>query len=193
MGRLVYAALTSLDGYAADEEGRFDWAAPDAEVHDAVNKLQAGVSTMLLGRRIYDVLVAWETVPSTVTEPGGTDVSPQERDYSTLWHGCDKVVFSATLAEPPSARTRIVRDLDPDEVRRLKAESPGDLAIGGPTLAGQALAAGLVDEVHLFAFPVLVGGGLRALPSGLRAELRLREARRFDSGVVHSGYDVVLS
>lgn len=195
MGRLLYSALASADGYVADRAGGFGWAVPDAEVHAAVNDLQARVGTMLLGRRLFEVLSAWETVPTSVEAPGGAEVAEVERAYAALWRDCDKVVASRTLArqaaQPPTSRTRVVPLLDADRMAALKAGSERDLSIGGPTLAGQALAAGLVDEVHLFTFPVVVGGGLQALPEGVRLDLALRDVRRFASGVVHSAYDVV--
>lgn len=179
MGELVYGTLASLDGYVADERGDFGWAEPDAEVHTAVNDLLRGATTHLYGRRLYDVVVAWETMP--------TEGAPDHvRDYQALWRAADKVVYSRTLAEVASERTRIERDFDPAAVAAMKER--GDVAIGGPTLAGLALAAGLVDAVHLFVFPVVVGGGLRALPDGVRLDLDLVAERRFAGGVVHLHY-----
>lgn len=184
MAKLVYTAITSLDGYEADAQGAWDFSVPDAEVHRAVNAIQARAGTMLLGRRTYDVLSAWETLGDDVS------LSEPEREYAALWRGCDKVVYSRTLAEPRSARTTLVDDFLPAEVALMKETAERDLLIGGPGLAGQALAAGLVDEVHLFASPVLVGGGLRGLPDGVRLDLELLDVRRFGNGVVHSAYAV---
>ena len=176
---LTYAALASLDGYVADASGGFGWAEPDAEVHTAVNDLMRTTTTYLYGRRMYEVLVAWETMP--------TDGGPEHyADYQRLWLAADKVVYSRTLTEVSSARTRIERDFDPAAAAALARE--GEVAIGGPTLAGQALAAGVVDEVHLFVSPVVVGGGLRALPEGVRLDLDLAGERRFPDGVVHLHY-----
>jgi dihydrofolate reductase len=183
MAKLIYAALTSLDGYVADEDGTFDWAEPDEEVHAFVNDLSRTAGTYLLGRRMYEVLLAWETL-----DPAGEpDVI---RDYAEIWRATDKVVYSRTLTEPSSARTRIERDFDPDAVRRMKDGGAADLTIGGPDLAAQAFRAGLIDECHLFLAPVIVGGGTRALPSDLRVGLELTDERRFGNGTVHLGYHV---
>jgi dihydrofolate reductase len=181
MGQVIYAALSSVDGYVVDEEGRFDWAAPDAEVHQLVNDITRPVATHLYGRRMYEVLVAWETM-DTSGEP------VQIRDYAEIWRAADKVVFSRTLEEPASARTRIEREFDPAAVRRLKAEAGSDISIGGPTLAAQAIRHGLVDEYHFFLAPCVVGGGMRALPDGVRLDLELVEERRFDSGFAYLRY-----
>jgi dihydrofolate reductase len=183
MSKLVFAALTSLDGYMADEDGRFDWAMPDLEEHAFVNDLQRPIGLHLYGRRMYEVLVAWETM-DTEGEPD------QLADYAGIWRAADKIVYSSTLPEPSSARTRIERVFDPEAVRRMKAADEPDMLIGGPTLAEGAFAANLVDEVHLFLAPVIVGGGLRALPSGLRLDLDLTAERRFGNGVVYAGYRV---
>jgi dihydrofolate reductase len=177
MARLIYAALASLDGYVADEDGRFDWAAPDEQVHAVVNDLVRPARTHLYGRRMYEVLVVWETME---------DGSPVIRDFAQIWRGADKVVYSRTLDEVSSARTRIEREFDPEAVRRIKADH--DLTVGGPELAAQAIRAGLVDEYHLFLSPVVVGGGNPALPAGVRVDLELLSERRFGNGVVHLHY-----
>jgi dihydrofolate reductase len=179
MARLVYAALTSLDGFVEDETGRFDWAAPDAEVHAFVNDLERTVGTHLYGRRMYETMVYWETVA------GGP---PHIQEYAEIWQAADKVVYSRTLEAVTSARTRIERDFDPEAVQRLKASSDRDLSIGGAELAAQAIAAGLVDELHLFLAPVLVGGGKPALPDGGHVPLELLDERRFASGFVYLRY-----
>lgn len=179
MGRLIYAAIASLDGYIADTEGNFDWCAPDAEVHAAVNELERSIGTQLFGRRLYDVLAVWETIDT------GPEQSPEMRDFAHLWRAADKVVYSRTLAEVASARTRIERDFDPVAVRELVDRADTDVSIGGAELAGLALRAGLVDELHLFLSPVLVGGGTPALPPDVRLDLELVGERRFANGVVH--------
>jgi dihydrofolate reductase len=181
MAKLIYAMLMSVDGYAADRDGRFDWAMPDEEVHAFVNDLQRPIGTMLLGRRMYDVLVAWETMD---------DQDPVLRDYAELWRGAQKVVFSRSLKDVSSAKTLIEPAFDPEAIRELKATADRDVSIGGPELAGQAIAAGLVDEIHLFAFPVVVGGGTRALPVDHPVPLVLFDERRFESGVVYLRYRV---
>ena len=181
MARLIYSILVSLDGYVADEQGNFDFAAPDEEVHAAVNDLERSVGTLLLGRRMYDVLVAWETM-DVAGEPAVI------RDFATLWHAADKIVYSRTLQTVASARTRIERDFDAAAVGRLKAGAVRDLGIGGPELASRAFAASLIDECHLFVMPVIVGGGKRALPDGIRLDLDLVDERRFAGGAVHLRY-----
>jgi dihydrofolate reductase len=179
MAALHYSAICSLDGYVADEQGSFDWAAPDEEVHAFVNDLERPVGTQLCGRRTYEVLVAWETMPTGPDEPAAI------RDFAELWRSTDKVVYSTTLEAPSSARTRIERTFDPEAVRRLKETASADLSIGGPNLGAQAMRAGLVDELHLFLTPVVVGGGTRALPGDLRLDLELVDERRFTAGVVY--------
>jgi len=177
MARLIYSALASLDGYVADSDGSFEWAAPDEEVHSAVNDLERSIGTFLLGRRMYEVLVAWETM-DTADEPASV------KDFAEIWRAADKIVYSRSLETASSARTRVERTFDPDAIRQMKATSERDLGIGGPDLAAQAFRAGLVDEVQLFLSPIVVGGGTRALPKGVRALLELQEVRRFGNGVV---------
>ena len=181
MANLIYSSIASLDGYVADEQGNFDWAAPDEEVHAFVNELERPVGTYLYGRRMYDVLVAWETM-STEDQPAVI------RDYAEIWRAADKIVYSTTLATAASAKTQIERSFDPDAVRQLKTKAERDLSVGGPGLAAQALQAGLVDECHLFVAPVIVGGGTRFLPEGLRLDLELAEERRFGNGTVYLQY-----
>jgi dihydrofolate reductase len=182
MAKLTYTAIASLDGYVADAEGRFDWSMPDEEVHAFVNDLERAAGTHLYGRRLYEVLVAWETMDT------GPDQDPITRDFAQIWQAADKVVYSRTLDAVASARTRIEREFDPEAVRRMKADAERDLVIGGPELAGQAIRAGLVDECHLLLSPIVVGGGQSALPDGVRWELELVGERRFGNGVVHLHY-----
>lgn len=184
MGKLTYTALASLDGYVADESGKFDWAMPDEEVHGFVNDLEQSVGTFLLGRKMYEVLLYWETAPTDESEP------TVMRDYAAIWRRADKVVYSKTLQSVSSARTRIERSFDVEAVRRLKASAAREISIGGPELAGQALKAGLVDECHLLLSPVIVGGGNRCLPGGVRVNLELADERRFGNGTVYLHYRV---
>jgi len=184
MAKLIYSALTSLDGYVADKNGNFDWAAPDEEVHTFVNELERSVGTMLLGRRMYEVLVVWETMP-LAEQPASI------RDFAEIWRSTDKVVVSTTLQTVSSARTRIERAFDAEAIRQLKASAERDLTIGGPHLAAQAIETGLVDEIHLFLTPIVVGGGTRSLPDGVRVQLELLDERRFGNGVVHLHYRIV--
>jgi dihydrofolate reductase len=177
--RLIYSAIASLDGYVVDAQGSFAWAAPDEEVHAFVNDLERPIGTYLYGRRMYDVMVAWETID---------DPAPCMRDFAEIWRAADKIVYSGTLERVQGARTRIEREFDPEAIRRLKASAERDIGVGGPTLAAQAFGAGLVDECHLFLTPILVGGGTRALPDGVRLELELLDERRFAGGVVYLHY-----
>jgi dihydrofolate reductase len=182
MARLIYSAITSLDGYVEDDEGKFDWAAPDEEVHAFVNDLERPIGTYLYGRRMYETMVFWETLSTEADEPAVI------RDYGGIWRAAEKIVYSRALQTVSSARTRIEREFDRDAVRRLKQSSGADIAVGGAELAGQAIAAGLVDECHLFLNAILVGGGKRALPDQVHARLQLLDERRFGNGVVHLHY-----
>jgi dihydrofolate reductase len=182
MAKLIYSAITSLDGYVADEDGNFDWAAPDEEVHAFVNDLERSVGTYLYGRRMYEVMVAWETADTFA------DQAPVGQDFAQLWQAADKIVYSTTLKTTSSARTRIERDFNPAAVRELKASARPDISVGGPDLAAQAIRAGLVDECHLFLAPAVVGGGTRALPDKVRLRLELLGERRFGNGTVHLHY-----
>jgi dihydrofolate reductase len=170
----------SLDGYIEDKSGRFDWAAPDEEVHAFVNELERPIGTYLYGRRMYETMIFWETAHTAPDEP------PVFLDYAAIWQAADKVVYSRTIDEPASARTRIERDFDPEAIRQLK--EAGDLSVGGPELAAQAFAAGLVDEIQLFVVPVVVGGGKQALPDGIHLQLELLDERFFGSGTVYLRY-----
>ncbi|MEV7646615.1 dihydrofolate reductase family protein [Arthrobacter sp. NPDC089319] len=184
MAKLLYTAIMSLDGYIADQNGNFDWSMPDEEVHSFVNDLEDRVGTYLLGRRMYEVMVFWETVPT------GGDVAPVEREFAESWLRKDKVVYSRTLDKASSARTRIEREFDPDLVRRMKNEAAEDLSISGPELASHAFSAGLVDECRFFVSPIVVGGGKRFLAEDMKVDLELLDERRFGNGVVYLRYRV---
>jgi dihydrofolate reductase len=181
MANLIYTAITSLDGYVADTDGKWDWSRPDPEVHAAVNELEAATGTHLYGRRLYEVLVAWETLESDV---------PELRDYARIWQAADKIVYSRTLESVSSARTRIERAFDPAVVRELRASSDSDISVGGPHLAAEAIRAGLVDEILLFLNPIVVGCGNAALPDDVHMELELLDDHRFTNGVVYVRYGV---
>ncbi len=183
MAKLIYSVICSLDGYIEDAGGSFDWAAPDEEVHAFVNDLQRPIGTYLYGRRMYETMVYWETAHTAADHP-------IELDYATIWQAADKVVYSRTLDHASSARTRIERQFDPAEVRHMKAESPRDITVAGPELAAHAIRADLVDDLQMFVAPVIVGGGKRALPGGVRLDLELRDERRFSGGCVYLHYAV---
>ena len=182
MAKLIYSAITSVDGYVADQGGNFDWAAPDEEVHTFVNDLERPVGTYLYGRRMYEVMVAWETAHTL------PDQRPVMQDFAEIWRAADKIVYSETLETVSSVRTRIERAFDPEAVRQMKASAGRDITVGGPNLAAQAIKAGLVDECHLFVAPIVVGGGKQCLPNNARVRLGLLHERRFGNGVVHLHY-----
>jgi dihydrofolate reductase len=182
IAKLIYSAITSLDGYVADEDGNFDWAAPDEELHTFVNDLERPIGTYLYGRRMYEVMVFWETAHTVAKPP------PFMLDYTQIWQAADKVVYSKTLERVSSAKTRIERSFDPEAVRQMKASAGRDISVGGPELAGHAIKAGLIDECHLFVTPIIVGGGNHYLPNDVRLKLELLDERRFRSGVVQLHY-----
>ena len=181
MAELIYTALTSLDGYVADEDGNFDWAEPDEEVHKFVNDLERPVGTYLYGRRMYEVMTTWETF-NTADKPSFI------RDYAEIWQAAEKIVYSKTLETVSTARTRIERDFDPEAVRRMKATEDRDLVVGGPELETHAFRAGLVDRCNLFVAPVVVGGGKRCFPKDVFLKLELVDERRFGNGTVYLHY-----
>ena len=182
MAKLIYSAITSLDGYVADEDGNFDWAAPDEEVHAFINDLDRPVGTYLYGRRMYETMAGWETDPTLA------DQSPLMEDFAKIWQAADKIVYSKTLEAVSTTRTRIERDFDPEGVRQMKVLAARDLIVAGPELAAQAFRAGLVDECHLFVAPIVVGGGKRSLPYNVHLKLELLDERRFSSGMVYLYY-----
>jgi dihydrofolate reductase len=182
MARLIYTAITSLDGYIADKEGKFDWAAPDEEIHTFVNDLERPVGTYLYGRRMYEVMAVWENTSFFANQP------PFIQDFARIWQAADKIVYSRTLGAVSSARTRIERDFDSDAIQRMKTRAERDITVGGSDLAAQAIKAGLVDEYHLFITPILVGGGVPSLPNDVRVKLDLLDERRFGGGVVYLRY-----
>jgi len=183
MAKLVYSTITSLDGYINDENGNFDWSTPDAELFQFINEHERGFGTYLYGRRMYDTMVYWETFE-------GSDEAPYLSDFSEIWRAAVKIVFSKTLGRATSARTQIEPAFDPTVVRKLKQTSAHDISVGGANLAGQAIEAGLVDEMHLFITPVAVGGGTPAHPAHLYSKLELLGFDRFASGVVHLHYRI---
>jgi dihydrofolate reductase len=182
MGKLIYSAIASADGYVEDAAGSFDWAAPDEELLSFVNDLERPVGTYLYGRRMYETMLYWETADTVPGQPSLV------LEFTAIWQPAEKIVFSKTLQSVSSARTRIERNFDPGLVRHLKSATEHDITVGGADLAGQAIKAGLVDELQLILVPVVVGGGKRALPDGVRSELELLDTRRFASGAVYLRY-----
>ena len=186
MAKLVYSAIASLDSYVADEDGNFDWAVPDEEVHTFISDLDRPLGTYLYGRRMYETMVGWENDHSLAEQ------SPLMRDFAELWQAANKIVYSGTLEAVSTARTRIEREFDPEAVRKMKASAGRDMIVGGPDLAAQAFRAGLVDECHLFLAPIVVGGGKQSLPNNVRLKLELLDERRFGNGMVHLHYRTIM-
>jgi dihydrofolate reductase len=182
LAKLIYSAITSIDGYVSDKRGNFDWAAPDDEVHRFVNAEERPIGTYLYGRRMYETMVYWETVLDAPDQPAFV------REYAEIWQAADKVVYSSTLRDVSSARTRTERSFESEAIRKLKSASGRDISIGGPHLAAEAIRAGLVDEYRQLVVPVIVGGGNRWLPDGVSVNLELVDERRFESGVVSLRY-----
>lgn len=184
MAHLIYGVISSLDGYIEDKDGNFDWAEPDEEAHQYINDLERSAGTYLYGRRLYETMMVWETDPNLAAGP------PIYHDFAEIWQAADKIVYSRTLEHISTRKTRLERVFDPEAVRQLKAATGQDIIIGGSHLAASAFKADLIDEVHLFLAPVLVGGGKPALPSNIRLELELVEEYRFRSGMVYLRYQI---
>jgi len=177
--RLIYSLSASLDGFMEDEQGNFDWGAPDDEVHSFINDQLRPVGTYLFGRRMYETMAVWDTME---------DEHPAMREFAEIWRSADKIIYSRTLDAVTTRRTRLEREFDPDAILRLKESAERDIEVGGPSLAVDAFRAGIVDEVRLFVVPVVVGGGKPALPRGVRLDLELLEERRFAGGTVYLRY-----
>jgi len=185
VGKLRYTAITSLDGYTADAQGSFDWAAPDEAVHSFVNDLERDIGTYLYGRRMYEVMQYWETAPTDDGQPSYL------ADYAKIWQAADKIVYSTTLESVSTARTKLEPSFEPSTVRGMKDTSDRDLSIGGPGLAASALRAELVDEIGRIIVPSVVGGGAAFLPDDLRLDLELLDEHRFPNGTVYVAYGVL--
>jgi dihydrofolate reductase len=184
MAKLIYIANVSLDSYIEDAHGNFNWTEPDDDVFAFITDLVRPVGTYLYGRRLYETMAVWETDPAFAAQ------SALMADFAQVWQAADKIVYSTTLHEVPTAKTQLAHDFDPDAVRRLKASAAGDLAVGGANLAAHAFKAGLVDECQLLVYPVILGGGKPSLPRDMRADLDLLDERRFGNGVVYLRYRV---
>ena len=185
MANLIYSTNTTLDGYIEDETGKFDWSEPDEEVHRFINELISSTGTHLYGRRLYEVMSVWETWDEIPGQP------PYIVDFARIWQAAEKIVYSTTLETTSTANTRIEREFDPEAVRQIKQSASSDVLVGGAALAADALRGGLVDEIHLFVGPILVGGGKKALPDGFRQRLELADEHRFGNGTVYLRYRTV--
>lgn len=184
MAKLTYTFLASLDGYINDAEGGFDWAVPDEEVLEYINAAERDVGTFLYGRRMYEMMIGWET------DPTAAEQSPGSAEFAEIWQAKEKIVFSRTLDTVSTRNTRIEREFDPELIRSLKEEATQDLNISGADIAAAAWRAGLIDECHLFVAPMLVGGGQKLFPDGVRQPLELMDEHRFTNGMVHLHYRV---
>src|SRR5512143_717306 len=184
MAHLIYSAISSLDGYIEDPDGKFDWAMPDEEVHGFINNLERAAGTYLYGRRMYETMRVWETDPSLAAQ------SPLLRDFAEVWQAADKIVYSKTLEAVSTRKTKIERNFDPEAIRQLKEAAEQDITIGGPDVAAHAFRSALIDECQLFLTPVVVGGGKQSLPNNVRLDLELVEERRFGNGMVYLRYRV---
>lgn len=184
MSKLIYAVNTSVDGFMEDKDGNFYWTEPNVEVIKFITDLIRPIGTHLLGRRMYETMMVWETDPKFAAE------SSLMRDFAEVWQAANKIVFSTTLENLPTRKTQLMRSFDPEAIRQLKANSKHDILIEGPEIASHAFRAGLIDECHLFILPVVVGGGKPALPDNLRMNLELLEEHRFGNGAVYLRYRI---
>jgi dihydrofolate reductase len=182
MADLIYIANTSLDGYTEDKDGKFDWTTPDEDGFSFITNRIRTMGTHLYGRRMYEAMMLWETLPELAAE------SPLRRDFAELWQAADKIVYSRTLQAVATRKAQLERNFEPEAIRQLKATLEKDILIGGPELAAHAFRAGLIDECHLFVAPIILGGGKQAIPDNLRLELELLDERRFGNGVVSLRY-----
>jgi len=185
MAKLIYTAITSVDGYIEDENGNFEWGIPNEQVHCFINNLERSIGLYLYGRRMYEVMDAWEKASTFSDQP------PFIQEFAYIWQAADKIVFSKTMNAVSSARTRIERDFVPDAIREMKLQAAKEISVGGPELASHAFIAGLVDECHIFLAPIVVGGGKRFLPDTLHLKLELLDENCFNNGMVHLHYQVV--
>jgi len=183
MAKLIYITNASLDGYTEDRDGGFDWGNPDEEYFSSINGLQRPVGTYLYGRRMYETMVYWETAPLS-------DQPAWVADFTDIWRAARKIVFSTTLASTSSGSTTLERKFDVETIRQLKTSETQDLTVGGADVAAQAFGGGLVDECHLYFWPIALGGGKHALPRRARLDFQLLNEQHFRSGVVHLHYRV---
>jgi len=191
MGKLIYFAMTSLDGFVADQDGNFEWAMPSEEVHAYINNIARNVGTSLLGRNMYEIMKVWDTIPTEGT--GGPMDGPSEamNDYAKIWQAAKKIVYSTTLSDVAIANAKIERAFNPEAVKKLVAESNKDFDISGPHLAAEAIKAGIVDEYHQILVPVIIGSGNYWLPKDVQVNLELVDVRKFENGFVHIKYKKV--
>ena len=191
MGKLIYLISTSLDGYVADKNGKFDWSMPSEESHAFVNDTLRNVGTILMGRNLYETMKVWDEIPTEGTGGPMDGPSPAMNDYAKIWKAAKKIVYSTTLSDVTTADTTLERSFDPRAIQKLVAESDKDFDIGGPHLAAQAIKANIIDEYHQIVVPIIIGGGNYWLPKDVKIQLKLADLRKFENGFVHLQYDKV--
>ena len=191
MGKLIYLISTSLDGYVADRNGKFDWSMPSEESHAFVNDTLRNVGTILMGRNLYETMKVWDEIPTEGTGGPMDGPSPAMNDYAKIWKAAKKIVYSTTLSDVTTADTTLERSFDPRAIQKLVAESDKDFDIGGPHLAAQAIKANIIDEYHQIVVPIIIGGGNYWLPKDVKIQLKLADLRKFENGFVHLQYDKV--
>lgn len=185
MGKIIYTVLASADGYFEDADGKFDWAQPDETIHTFINNSEKMTSTLLFGRKMYDVMKVWEDFP------GIRDMPDYIIEYASIWRKSKKIVYSKSLLKPETSRTVVRRSIDKDEIERMKELEDGNIGVGGADLASQLLSLRLVDEIHLYSFPVLVGAGKKWISTSEEVKLSKSGCREFENGVVLTTYNVV--
>jgi dihydrofolate reductase len=185
MGKIIYLITTSIDGFAADKNGDLDWAQPSEEVHAFVNDMLRNTGTFLLGRKLYETMKIWDSIPTEGTNKFMDGPSEAMNDFARIWRAAKKTVFSHSLSAVSIANTTIKRVFNPVEIKKLAAETDKDLDIGGPHLAAEAIRAGIVDEYHQFIAPILIGSGIHWLPKDIKFQLKLVDVRKFENGFVH--------
>jgi dihydrofolate reductase len=184
MGKLIYSTLTSLDGYIADDVGNFDWAEPQEDVHRYINILEDKTSLVLYGRKMYEILSVWEHIPDLENQP------EYIKEYERAWKKQRKIVFSLKLNAVTTSNTELRKSFDRDEIVRMKRDESGDIGIGGANLASQALDLGLIDEIMIFIYPIVIGKGIKWLSTIKPVQLETKDIKEFKNGVVMIHYSV---
>jgi dihydrofolate reductase len=188
MGKLIYLITTSLDGYAADKDGKFDWAVPSEEVHTFVNDAVRSTGTFLFGRKMYETMKVWDDIPTEGTSGAMDGPSEAMNDFAKIWQAANKIVYSTTLTDVKMANSTLEREFDTEVIKKLVAASDKDFGVGGPHLAAAAIKANIIDEYHQIIVPFILGGGNHWLPGGNKNKLELTDMRKFENGFVHLQY-----
>lgn len=181
MAKLHYINLMSLDGLIGD--GEYDWSVPSEDFLSFITDITRPIGTYLNGRRTYETMAVWEKPEEVMPH-----LTPADLEFAQVWRSAEKIIYSKTLKKVSTQNTRLERVFNPQDIVKLKAERSKDLSVGGPTLAAQALQMNLVDEVHLFLVPVLLGKGIPVMPKDHRMQLELLDERRFSNGWLYLRY-----